>query len=217
VSTACSTATASVRLRTTNLGTLIARSMLERTGADVALMNSGGIRDSLPAGRITMRDVLTVQPFGNLVCVVRMSGAELLSYLQAAARMTPNSGAFPQTAGVRLVIVNNQLESATIGGQPIDPKRDYRLAVNSFTASGGDGYPKINTHPGFINTGFMLRDFKRDGGRAGTGDAVRRFVQGLAASATAARADIEAGATARPPRWRWPSCCAAWTPPRRWR
>lgn len=151
-----------VRKVPTNLGTLLARAMMDRTGADLAIMNSGGIRDSLPAGKLTYRDVLKVQPFGNQVCVVRMNGAELLAYLQAAAKMTPGAGAFPQTAGVRMIIVNNTLESATIGGQPIDPKREYRLSINNFTATGGDGYPKLIDHPGLINTGFVDAEVLRD-------------------------------------------------------
>lgn len=150
-----------VRRQPTNLGLLIARAMLERTGADVALINSGGVRDSLPAGAVAYRDVLKVQPFGNMVALVRLSGAELLAYLQAAARMTPGAGAFPQTAGVRMQIVGNQLQSATIGGQPIDPQREYRLAMTNFTASGGDGYPKIDNHPGYVNTGFVDADVLR--------------------------------------------------------
>ena len=151
-----------VRTRATNLGTLLARAMMERTAADLAVMNSGGVRDSLPAGRISYRDVLKVQPFGNTVCVVRLTGTELLAYLQATARMTPGAGAFPQTAGVRMVISAGQLQSAEVGGKPIEPMREYRLAINNFTASGGDGYPKMMDHPGFINTGFVDADVLRD-------------------------------------------------------
>ncbi|MFO1328495.1 MAG: bifunctional UDP-sugar hydrolase/5'-nucleotidase UshA [Rubrivivax sp.] len=150
-----------VRAQPTTMGQLIARSMLDRTGADVALMNSGGVRDSLPAGRITYRDVLKVQPFGNMLALVRLSGAELLQYLQVAAKMTPGSGAFPQTAGVRMQIEGGVLRSATVGGQPIDPRREYRLALNHFTASGGDGYPRIDNHPGYVNTGFVDADVLR--------------------------------------------------------
>ncbi len=150
-----------VRAQPTTMGQLLARAMMERTGADLALMNSGGIRDSLPAGRVTYRDVLKVQPFGNQLAVVRLRGSELLAYLQAAARMTPGSGAFAQTAGVRLLIEGGVLRSATIGGQPIEPAREYRLALNHFTASGGDGYPPLDKHPGYVNTGFVDADVLR--------------------------------------------------------
>ena len=150
-----------VRAQPTTLGVLIARAMMDRTGADLALMNSGGVRDSLPAGQISYRDVLKVQPFGNTVAVVTLRGDELLQYLQAAAKMTPGSGAFPQTAGVRMVIEGGQLKDARIGGQPIDPRRSYRLAMTNFTATGGDGYPKIATHPGYVDSGFNDADVLR--------------------------------------------------------
>ena len=151
-----------VRRQPTSLGVLIARAMMDRTGADLALINSGGIRDSLPDGRITYRDVLKVQPFGNMVALVTLSGAELTAWLQAAAKMTPGAGAFPHTAGVRLEIAGNQLQRATLGGQPIDPQRSYRLALTNFTASGGDGYPKLDGHPGYVNTGFVDADVLRE-------------------------------------------------------
>ncbi|MES2957804.1 MAG: bifunctional UDP-sugar hydrolase/5'-nucleotidase UshA [Pseudomonadota bacterium] len=150
-----------VRAQPTNLGLLIARSMLERTGADLAIMNAGGVRDSLPEGRLTYRDVLKVQPFGNQVSLVRLSGAELLKYLEAVAKMTPGSGAFPQTAGVQMLIEANVLKEAKVGGQPIDARREYRLAINNFTAGGGDGYPKLSDHPGHVNTGFTDADVMR--------------------------------------------------------
>jgi 5'-nucleotidase / UDP-sugar diphosphatase len=151
-----------VRQQPTSLGMLITRAMIDRTGADLALINSGGIRDSLPEGRVTYRDVLKVQPFGNMVAVVTLSGAELTTWLQAAAKMTPGAGAFPHTAGVRLEIAGGQLQRATIGGQPIDPQRSYRLALTNFTASGGDGYPKLDGHPGYVNTGFVDADVLRE-------------------------------------------------------
>ena len=150
-----------VRKQPTTLGTLIARAMLERTGADVAVLNSGGVRESLPAGAISYRDVLSVQPFGNTLAVVQLSGAELLDYLRAAAKMTPGSGAFPQTAGVQMRIVGNTLQEAHIGGAPIDLQRSYRLAITNFTATGGDGYPRINQHPGYLDSGFVDADVLR--------------------------------------------------------
>ena len=150
-----------VRRQPTNLGNLIARAMMERTGADLGLMNSGGIRDSLPAGVLTYRDLLKVQPFGNTVSVVTLSGAELLEYLRFAARMTAGAGAFPQTAGVKLRINGTVLESAQIGGRDIDPAGRYRLAINNFTASGGDGYPPLDKHPGYVNSGFVDADVLR--------------------------------------------------------
>jgi len=150
-----------VRRQPTNLGTLVARAMMDRTGADLAVMNSGGVRDSLPSGTISYRDVLKVQPFGNTVAVVQMSGTELLAYLKSAAAMTPGSGAFPQTAGVQMRIAGGQLEEVRIAGAPLDPLRSYRMALTNFTATGGDGYPRLANHPGYVDSGFVDADVLR--------------------------------------------------------
>ena len=119
------------------------------------------MRDSLPAGKIRYKDVLTVHPFGNTIVVVTLSGKEVMDYLNAAARMTPGSGAFPQFAGVRLVIEGGKVQSAQIAGQAIDATKTYRMALNNFVAAGGDGYPKLNTHPGYVDTGFVDADVLR--------------------------------------------------------
>jgi 5'-nucleotidase/UDP-sugar diphosphatase len=151
-----------VRKQPTSLGTLLARAMMERTGADLAVMNSGGIRDSLPEGAVTYRDLLKAQPFGNTIAVVRLTGAELLTWLRAAAKMNPGAGAYPQTTGVQMRIEGGVLVDARVQGQPIDPQRDYRLAINQFTAVGGDGYPPLDKHPGYINTGFVDAEVLRE-------------------------------------------------------
>ena len=75
--------------------------------------------------------------------------------------MTPGSGAFPQTAGVQMVIEGGVLKEAMVGQHPIDPRREYRLALHNFTAAGGDGYPKLSTHPGYVDTGFTDADVLR--------------------------------------------------------
>ena len=112
---------ARVRTQPTNLGRLIAARHARQDRRRCRAHERGGVRDSLPEGRITYRDVLKVQPFGNQVALVRLTGAELLSYLEAAARMTPGSGAFPQTAGVQMLIEGGQLKDAKVNGQADRP------------------------------------------------------------------------------------------------
>jgi 5'-nucleotidase / UDP-sugar diphosphatase len=150
-----------VRSQATSLGVLIGRAMMEKTGADLAVMNAGGIRDSLPAGSISYKDVLKVHPFGNTVAVITLNGQEVLDFLAVAARMTPGAGAFPQLAGVDVVIEGNKLVSAKIGGHDVVPAKTYRLAVNNFVAAGGDGYPRLSGHPGYVDTGFVDADVLR--------------------------------------------------------
>ena len=147
-----------VRSQPTSMGILIASAMKEKAQADFAIMNSGGVRDSIAAGKITYKDVLKVQPFGNTLVYVDMNGKEALELLRTAAKMSPGSGAFPQFAGVKLVIEGGDVKQAQIGGKDIDPAKTYRVALNNFTAAGGDGYPKLSTHKGYVNTGYADAD-----------------------------------------------------------
>jgi 5'-nucleotidase/UDP-sugar diphosphatase len=153
---------AAVRSRPTNLGVFIASAMMKKAKADLAIMNSGGIRDSMNPGRVSYKDVLKVQPFGNTLVYIDMNGKELMDYLNAAAKMSAGAGAFAQFAGVRLVIAGGAVQSATIAGQPVNPSKTYRLALNNFQANGGDGYPKLSNHPGYVNTGFVDADMMRE-------------------------------------------------------
>lgn len=150
-----------VRSQPAALGVMIGRSMMDKTKADFAVVNAGGVRDSLPAGKITYKDVLTVHPFGNTIAVVDLSGKETLDYLGAVAKMTKGSGAFPQFAGIRLVIENGAVVQATVAGKAIDPADKYRIAINNFVAAGGDGYPKVSSHPSYVDTGFVDADVLR--------------------------------------------------------
>lgn len=144
-----------IRFQPTNLGVLIARAQMDKTQSDLAVMNSGGVRDSIAAGDIIYKDVLKVQPFANAVAFVELSGAELLEYLAVVAEKPVDSGAFAQFAGVQLEVVAGKLDKVLVAGQPVDPAGTYRMAINSYIASGGDGYPKMDDHPGYVNTGFV--------------------------------------------------------------
>ena len=151
-----------VRFVPTNMGHLIALSQMQKVGADLAVMNSGGIRDSIAQGDITYKDVLKVQPFANVVSSVELNGTELLEYLAAVAAKPIDSGAFAQFAGVDLVITKGELKSATIKGEAIDSAKTYRMAINSYIASGGDKYPPLNKHAGYVNSGFVDADVLKE-------------------------------------------------------
>lgn len=151
-----------VRFQQTNLGRLIATAHMERAKADFAVMNSGGVRDSIEAGEITYKDVLTVQPFGNMVSYVDMSGQEVLDYLNIVATKPVDSGAYAQFAGISMRIENDKVTNVFIGNKQLRLDGRYRFTVPSYNASGGDGYPKIDTHPGYVNTGFTDAEVLKD-------------------------------------------------------
>lgn len=144
-----------VRFVQTNMGHLLLAAQMARTSADFGVMSGGGIRDSIEGGDITYKSVLKVQPFGNIVVYADMSGKEVIDYLTAVAQMKPDSGAYPQFANVSFVAKDGKVNDLKIKGEPVDPAKTYRMATLSFNATGGDGYPRIDNKPGYVNTGFI--------------------------------------------------------------
>ncbi len=144
-----------VRFVQTNMGHLLLAAQMARTSADFGVMSGGGIRDSIEGGDITYKSVLKVQPFGNIVVYADMSGKEVIDYLTAVAQMKPDSGAYPQFANVSFVEKDGKLNDLKIKDEPVDPAKTYRMATLSFNATGGDGYPRLDNKPGYVNTGFI--------------------------------------------------------------
>jgi 5'-nucleotidase/UDP-sugar diphosphatase len=150
-----------VRSKPASMAVLIGQAMMDRTKADFAVVNAGGVRDSFAPGKLTYKDVLKVQPFGNTTVTVDLSGKEVMDYLNAVAKMSVGSGAFAQFAGIRLVISGGNVTSATINGAPLDNAKTYRMVVNKFSAEGGDGYPKLTGHKSYVDTGYVDADVLR--------------------------------------------------------
>ena len=152
---------ANVRNKQTNLGRLITTATAEKLGTDFGIVNSGGVRASIAAGDISYRDVLTVHPFGNTVNKATMSGSELAAYLGQVATKTINTGGYAQFGGINMA-VDCQAKSVTItsvGGKAFDPAASYSFSIPSFSAAGGDGYPKIDTiNAGLVDAG-VLKDY----------------------------------------------------------
>ncbi|MBO8126424.1 MAG: 5'-nucleotidase C-terminal domain-containing protein [Firmicutes bacterium] len=137
---------AHVRTRETNLGNLICDAMLAATGADAALTNGGGIRASIEPGEITKGEVITVLPFGNIVVVKKMTGAQLLAAVEYGLSAYPDAaGSFCQIGGMTVNFdpsapAGSRVTRILVQGEPLDPERYYTVATNDFLAAGGDGY-----------------------------------------------------------------------------
>jgi len=102
-----------VRTQQSNLGTLLANAMLYATGADIALMNGGGIRDSIPVGDITLKQVYTVQPFGNYIQTGKFKGSELDAILETvlASCLQPMADSHTLLVGAIPSMLPNPLET----------------------------------------------------------------------------------------------------------
>jgi len=153
---------ATSRNEETNLGDFIADAFRRAAGADVALINGGSIRadDILPAGELTVRDVLSILPFGNDLSVIEVSGEVLLRALEHGVSLTgagAEPGRFPQVSGLRFSFDASKLPGVritevTVGGKPLDPKRTYTLVTASFLAEGGDQYAMFKGRPNVLKT-----------------------------------------------------------------
>lgn len=151
-----------VRNRETNLGNLLARSQRLKVGADIGIINAGGIRASMASGNITYKDVLKVQPFSNTICTAVLSGKELKEYLAVAVNKTPGSGAFAQFDNVVIKLDGQTITSIMVDGKAVTDDGSYKIAINDFAARGGDGYMNIAGHPTFVNTGYVDADILRE-------------------------------------------------------
>ncbi|AQM67268.1 Trifunctional nucleotide phosphoesterase protein YfkN precursor [Vibrio campbellii] len=152
-----------VRSQQTNLGHLLGEAYrtYELVNADFGVMNSGGVRDSIAAGDITYRDVLTVQPFGNFVTKATMTGAEVKEYLDVVATKSAGSGAYAQLDNIKLTVNcdESDVTITDINGKGFDLAETYTFSVISFSAAGGDDYPIIDVESTQMTDASVLREF----------------------------------------------------------
>ena len=139
------------------------------TIADVALFNAGGFRANIPAGPVTLKAIYQAFPFRNELVVGTLTGAQIIAALQRSASLDPedNHGGFLQVSGLRYVIAGRQLESATLGGAPIDPERRYRIVTSDFLAAGGDGHTSLKEMCDQVMTGRLISDMVIEAFRGG--------------------------------------------------
>ncbi len=159
-----------VRKRETNLGNLVADIMRSASGADAALINGGGIRASIPKGRIQVKHIYTTLPFDNYIVAVRLTGTQIREALEhGVAKVEQKAGAFPQVAGIVLrydpsAPPGARVKEVSIGGKPLDPNKEYTVATNDFLAAGGDGYKAfgdaIKGSPSYAVVGGMMKGEK---------------------------------------------------------
>lgn len=139
-----------IRTGETNLGNLAADCLRAAHGSDFALINAGSIRDSIKKGSVTGKDILAVFPFTSNVISFQITGEELLAMLEHGLRSFPGEdGGFPQVSGmiarIRAAAPEGRRVEALLlsDGSPVDMKKVYTIAVNSFLAEGGDGYATL--------------------------------------------------------------------------
>jgi 5'-nucleotidase len=140
------------RLQECELGDLVADAVRANTHAQIVIINGGGLRADLPEGKITVGNVMTVLPFGNLISTFKLTGTDVVVALEngATALGSSSTGRYPQVSGLRFTLdsskpAGSRIVSVEVLGDdgkyaPIDPAATYALASNDFMHKGGDGY-----------------------------------------------------------------------------
>ncbi len=155
----------------TPLGSYTADLLLAKYKTDFALMNGGGIRDTLPANTytpadktlkrpgagtsgpydVTLGDAYTVFPFGNSISIVNITGANLWAALENGVSRWPTDGRFPHVAGLKFTVDTTKPAGSRISnvvrtnGNPIGKDATvYSVATIDFLVYGGDGYTQFD-------------------------------------------------------------------------
>ena len=158
-----------IRRAETNLGDLCADAYRDQSGADIAVLNGGGVRANIKQGDVTLKDILSVNPFGNMLCLIEVSGQQILDALEWGARSVPDEcGGFLQVSGLSyevhsyiespcvsdengmFVKVNGErrVKNVLVGGEPLDPAKTYTLASHEFMLlKNGDGFTMFKDSP----------------------------------------------------------------------
>lgn len=143
------------------LGNLLTDAMLAATAAEgtqIAIQNSGSIRASIPAGTVTLGQVLEVLPFGNTLATCELRGDDLWAALEHSVSRAENpenegTGRFLQVSGLRFTwnaaqpagarIVSAEVRNADGSYAALDRAATYRMVTNDFTRQGGDGFDML--------------------------------------------------------------------------
>jgi 5'-nucleotidase len=129
------------------LGNLIADAQRDNMGTEVGFMNPGGIRADLDAGPATWGELFTIQPFGNSLVGMTLTGAQIDALLEqqfqlASPRVLSVSGlTYTWSASAP---AGNRVSNVVVNGVPLDPAASYSATANSFIAAGGDGFTIFN-------------------------------------------------------------------------
>jgi len=138
-----------VRGAESTMGDVIAEALRQGTGADLAIVNGGGIRgDKIYAAgsELIRKDIQRELPFANMAVVIELTGAEIQAALEnGVSQYQDKAGRFPQVAGLAFSFnpsrpAGKRIVNVTVGGAPLDLKKTYKVATNDFMSNGGDGY-----------------------------------------------------------------------------
>ena len=135
-----------VRTRETNFGNLLADLVRSRVGTGIALLNSGLIRSTIPAGPVTLKQIMQALPYEEPLISLKLTGTQLREAMENSVSELPaTSGRFLQVSGLSYTFdptapPGARVKEIRVQNVPLTRDWDYTVAVNRFLAEGGDGY-----------------------------------------------------------------------------
>jgi 2',3'-cyclic-nucleotide 2'-phosphodiesterase (5'-nucleotidase family) len=142
----------------TLLGNLMADMVLTyaritEPNVDFCLLNIGGIRNSLPAGAVTVGDIFQLMPFDNTLVYLDLGSDEMSEFIAYMAENT----SMP-VAGIRLEISGGTVQNVLIGDEIWDPEKTYRMVTSDYLAKGGDNMKFLMNGSNANFTPVLFRD-----------------------------------------------------------
>lgn len=153
----------------TSAGNLMADAVLQlvepvfksrtQNNLDFVLLNHGGIRSIISAGKVTSRTAYEIMPFENTVVVVGLKGKairDMVQYLIASKKPHP-------IAGIQIIIdKNDSLSAVNIQGKPFDENKVYYVATSNYLVNGGDNMNFFNDKISITETDYLIRNIMID-------------------------------------------------------
>jgi 2',3'-cyclic-nucleotide 2'-phosphodiesterase (5'-nucleotidase family) len=120
---------------------------------DLAIVNLGGLRTTIPSGNITVWKIFELMPFENELVIIWLKGDKLLELLQFFAKVGGEG-----VSGLRMEIRNGKATNIYIENQPIDISKTYVIATNDYLAGGNDKMFQLAMYEKRLNTGIKIRN-----------------------------------------------------------
>ena len=157
------------RTSETNLGDFVADAYRTVSGAEIALVNSGGVRAAVEAGEVTRKDLMDVNPWNNEMCVIEATGQQILDALEHGARLYPEAcGGFLQVSGLTYEIcsyvespvildaqgsfqeidesMERRIRNVKVNGKAIEAEKTYTVTGSLYMLTqGGDGFTMFSS------------------------------------------------------------------------
>lgn len=165
-----------VRTRESELGDFYADAIGAAAGTDIAVINGGALRANLPRGNVTRENLMEVTPFGNTLKAIRVKGSTIRKIVEYSVSKLPSKfGGFLDFSGLTFSFdpsrpVGERVSDILVGGEQLEPEKDYTVAALDYLCNGGDDYSMLVGAPvvgEFDTVESVVADYMNSGAEVG--------------------------------------------------